>query len=100
MSLYFRNQKEYHLNDAIDEFLSKYRLKEGYVRIQIATIWNNTVGKVIALHTKKVELNNTTLIVYIASPIVKNELVMLKSEIIAKLNEDIGKELIKELIIK
>jgi predicted nucleic acid-binding Zn ribbon protein len=100
MSQYFRNQKEYHINDAIDEFLSKYGLKEGYVRVQIRTIWNKVTGDVIALHTKKVELNNNTLTVYITSPIIKNELIMLKSEIIDKLNEKAGKERIKELIIK
>jgi predicted nucleic acid-binding Zn ribbon protein len=100
MAQYFRNQKEYRMGDAINEFLKKYRLNDGYTHMQIATIWNETLGKVIALYTKKVELSNGKLIVYITSPIVKNELNMSKSDIILKLNEKIGKKLIKEIIIR
>ncbi|MDR1181930.1 MAG: DUF721 domain-containing protein [Bacteroidales bacterium] len=100
MGQYFMNQKEYQINEAIDEFLKKYQLKEGYTRMRIATIWNETLGKMIALSTKKVELDNKRLIVYISSPIVKNELKMLKSDIIAKINEKAGKEIITEIIIR
>jgi predicted nucleic acid-binding Zn ribbon protein len=100
MGQYFRNQKEYRMSEAINEFLKKYRLKDGYTHMQIATIWNETVGKIIALYTKKVELSNGKLSVYITSPIVKNELGISKSALIVKLNKKIGKELIKEIIIR
>jgi predicted nucleic acid-binding Zn ribbon protein len=95
-----RKYQEYQINDAIDEFLSRNRLKEGYIRMQIATIWNEMLGKVIALSTKKVELEGSTLTVHISSPIVKNELRMLKSDIVAKLNEKAGKKIITEIIIR
>jgi predicted nucleic acid-binding Zn ribbon protein len=100
MSQYFKNKKEYCMHDAIDAFLKKYHLKDAYTHMQIATIWNKTVGKIIALYTKKVELSNNILTVYITSPIVKNELRISKSKLIVRLNEKIGKELIKEIIIR
>ena len=91
---------EYKINDAIAEFLDKYRLKDGYTRMQIATIWKDVVGGLIARHTKKIELNDSKLTVETNSPIVKNELRMLRSNILARLNETIGKNLIKEIEIK
>ena len=91
---------EYNLDEAIAEFLEKYHLKDGYVRVQITKIWNETVGKMIASYTKKVELNNNKLTIYITSPAVKNELMMLKTDIIKQLNKAIGKELIKEVEIR
>jgi hypothetical protein len=100
MGQYIRNTKEHLMRDAIEEFLNIYRLKDGCTRMQIETIWNETLGKIIALHTKKIELSNDILIVHITSPIVKNELRMLKSDIIAKINEKIGKQFIKEIIIR
>ncbi len=54
----------------------------------------------IANYTKKVELNNNKLTIYITSPAVKNELMMLKTDIIKQLNKAIGKELIKEVEIR
>jgi predicted nucleic acid-binding Zn ribbon protein len=90
---------EYNLGEAIAEFLEKYHLQEGYARVQIAAIWKKTVGKMIAAYTKKVELNSNILIIQITSPAVKQELMMLKTDIIKQLNKSIGKELIKEVEI-
>ena len=91
---------EYNLGEAIAEFLEKYHLQDGYVRAQITTIWKNTVGKMVAAYTKKVELNNNRLTIYVTSPVVKQELMMLKTDIIKQLNKSIGKELIKEVEIR
>ena len=91
---------EYSLGEAIAEFLEKYNLQDGYTRVQIATIWKETVGKMVASYTKKVELNGSKLTVYITSPTVKNELMMLKTDIIKQLNKAIGKKLIKDIDIR
>jgi hypothetical protein len=99
MKQYYRNQKEHNMSDAIEEFLNKYHLKEGYTHTQIVTIWNEILGNAIALCTKKIELSNDTLIVYITSPVVKNELRMSKSDIIDKLNAKMRKQLVKDIII-
>ena len=95
-----RQKSEYKINEAIAEFLDKYRLIDGYSRVQIAAIWKEIVGKLIARHTKRIELKESKLIMEINSPTVKNELLMLRSEIIARLNEKIGKELVKEIEIR
>jgi len=100
MSQYFSGRNEYKINEAIADFLDKYNLKDGYTRIQIATIWKETVGKAIARYTKKIELKDNKLTLYVTSSVVKKELLMLRSEITAQLNEKIGKELIQEIDIK
>jgi len=91
---------EYSLNEAITEFLEKYHLKDSYMRVQISNIWNMIMGDMIARHTRKVELNRHKLTVYVTSSTVKNELMMLKTDIIKQLNKSIGKELIKEIEIR
>ena len=99
MNQYLGHRGEYNINEAIAEFLTEYRLNDGYARIQIDAIWRETIGKAIAKYTTKVELNRGKLTLYITSPTVKNELLMLRTDIIKQLNKRIGKELIAEIII-
>jgi hypothetical protein len=96
----FGGQSEYKINEAISDFLDKYRLKDGYTRMQIATIWQETIGKNVALYTKQIELKGDKLILHVTSPVVKKELLMLLSEIITKHNKKIGEKLIQEIDIK
>jgi predicted nucleic acid-binding Zn ribbon protein len=100
MNQYLRHQSEYKINEAIAEFLDKYRLRDDYTRMQIATIWKETVGEVIARYTKNIELKGNKLTLYVTSPIVKKELLMLRSDIIIQLNKKIGKELVTEIDIR
>jgi predicted nucleic acid-binding Zn ribbon protein len=93
-------RSEYNIDEAITQFLDKYRLRDGYVRMQIAAIWKETLGPVIARYTKKTELKNSKLIVYITSPVVKKELMMLKTETIKQLNKKIGKIVVTEIEIR
>ena len=100
MNQHWGHRSEYNINEAIAEFLTKYRLNDGYTCMQIDAIWKDTIGKVIAKYTRKVELNGNKLILSISSPTVKNELLMLRTDIIKQLNNRIGKELIKEIEIR
>jgi predicted nucleic acid-binding Zn ribbon protein len=95
-----KRNSECTVNVAIAEFLEKNRLKEGVTKCQIAGIWRETVGNAIAKYTKRTELNNNKLTVYTASPIVRKELMMLKTEILEQINKKIGQNLVREIEIK
>jgi len=95
-----KRNSECTVNVAIDEFLEKNRLREGVTKYQIATIWAQTVGNVIAKYTKRISLNNNKLTVHTSSPTVRKELMMLKTEILEQINKKIGQDLVKEIEIK
>ena len=95
-----KRNSECTVNEAISEFLVKNQLEEGVAKYQIAGIWAQTVGSAIARYTKRTELNNKKLTVYTSSPIVRKELMMLKTEIIEQINKKIGQDLVKEVEIK
>ena len=95
-----KRNSECTVNVAIAEFLDKNRLKEGVTKYQIAGIWAEVVGKPIARYTKRTELDNKKLTVYTSSPIVRKELMMLKSEIMEQVNKKIGQELVKDVVVK
>ncbi|MDR0368947.1 MAG: DUF721 domain-containing protein [Bacteroidales bacterium] len=95
-----RYHNEYSLEEAIAAFLEKYHLQEAYTCTLVANIWKESVGKMIASYTRKVELNKHTLIIYVTSPTVKQELMMLKTDIIKQINKATGEELIKKIEIR
>jgi len=91
---------EISLQDAIQQFLQKSRLKTGIQALRIEEIWENIMGKTVAKYTDKIQIINHTL--YITSSVapLKNELLYQKEKIIERINEAMGEKIIKEVIIK
>ncbi|MBP6023071.1 DciA family protein [Ferruginibacter sp.] len=91
---------EISLQDAIQQFLQKSRLKSGIQALRIEDIWENVMGKTIAKYTDKIQIINHTL--YITSTVapLKNELLYQKEKIIERVNEALGEKLVKDVVIK
>jgi predicted nucleic acid-binding Zn ribbon protein len=91
---------EISLQDAIQQFLQKSRLKSGIQALRIEEIWEKIMGKTVAKYTDKIQIINHTL--YITSSVapLKNELLYQKENIITRINEALGEKLIEEVIIK
>jgi hypothetical protein len=91
---------EISLKDAIAQFLSQSRLRQGIQAMQIEDIWEEIMGKTVAKYTDKIQVINTTLYITTNVAPLKNELLYQKEKIIEKVNEALGNKLIKEVIIK
>ncbi|MFM2327279.1 MAG: hypothetical protein RIR31_1481 [Bacteroidota bacterium] len=91
---------EISLQDAIQQFLQKSRLKSGIQALRIEDIWEEIMGKTIAKYTDKIQIINHTL--YITSSVapLKNELLYQKETIIERINAALGEKLVKDVVIK
>jgi hypothetical protein len=91
---------EISLQDAIQQFLQKSRLKSGIQALRIEEVWEELMGKTIAKYTDKIQIINHTL--YITSSVapLKNELLYQKEKIIERINEALGEKVVKDVIIK
>ncbi len=91
---------EISLQDAIQQFLNKSRLKSGIQALRIENIWEEVMGKTIAKYTDKIQIINHTL--YISSTVatLKNELLYQKEKIIERVNEALGEKLVKEVVVR
>ena len=91
---------EISLQDAIQQFLQKSRLKSGIQALRIEEIWEQVMGKTIAKYTDKIQIINHTL--YITSSVapLKNELLYQKEKIIERINEALGEKVVKEVVVK
>lgn len=96
----YRNSKEVTLKEALKAMVDYYRLKSGLNRTKIQHVWEDTMGPSIQKHTKEIQLIRGKLFVSIDSAALKNELSYGKDKIIKILNEALGEEIIKTIIIR
>ncbi len=91
---------EISLQDAIQQFLQKSRLKNGIQAVRIEEVWEQLMGKTIAKYTDKIQIINHTLFITTSVAPLKNELLYQKENIIQKVNEAMGEKTIREVVIK
>jgi hypothetical protein len=91
---------EYSMQEAIQQFLSKSRLKGELQALRIEEIWEKIMGKTIAKYTDKIQIINQTLFISSTVAPLKNELLYQKEKIIELVNEALGEKVIKEVVIK
>lgn len=95
-----KSNSEWHIQEAFLQMLEENHLKEKYIEYKIYAMWGDFIGKPIMKYTTKLHIKNKKLYVYINSPIVKNELRMLRSEILENIQLKIGKNYINDVIIR
>jgi predicted nucleic acid-binding Zn ribbon protein len=93
-----RRSNDQKLGEVIKELLKAYRLEDKLHEVQLIHSWENVVGKMIAKHTKDLYIKKRTLFVILDSPALKNELSYSKTKILNSLNEQVGLEVIEEVV--
>lgn len=91
---------EYSIGDALKGFLNKSKLRNGIRAVQIEEIWEKLMGKTIAKYTDKIEIINHTLFIRTAVGPLKNELQYQKLQIIQRVNEAFGENIITQVVIQ
>jgi len=89
---------------SISNFIQHFFIKNGKISMfleqQAVELWEQTVGEFIAKQTEKIIAKQGVLYVSIPNATLRFELLGRRSQIIAKLNEALGGEVIKGIIIK
>ncbi|MGV8878988.1 MAG: DUF721 domain-containing protein [Sphingobacteriaceae bacterium] len=93
-----RKSNDQSLKEAIAQMMQVYKIKRKFDETAIVTIWPEIMGAPVANRTKEVFIRNKKLFLRIESSVVKNELLIMRSQIIEKINEKAGSELVTEMI--
>lgn len=91
---------EISLGDAIKLFLKKSKLKQGIQALQIEDIWEKLMGRTIAKYTDEIKIINHTLIIKTNVGALRQELMYQKNNIIQRVNEALGENVIKDVHIQ
>jgi predicted nucleic acid-binding Zn ribbon protein len=86
--------------EAIRAYLKESKLEKPLKERQLVSSWESLLGRSVARATSKIYLKDGKLFVHLSSSVVKNELYMLQDEIIRKLNEAAGEQLVTSIVFR
>jgi predicted nucleic acid-binding Zn ribbon protein len=95
-----RKAKFVHIGSIIGDVLKKYRHQTDAELVQVWQVWDSILGNVIAQNAKPAAFKGRILLVHVTSSSWIHQLQFLKKEMIAKLNDALGKALIEDLKFK
>ena len=87
-------------NDIVDEVYAVYGMKGAQEEHRALKVWQNVVGETIAKMTEVEKFVKGILYVKVLSPSWRNELSFRKRNIIGRLNEAVGKSMVKDIVFK
>jgi len=93
-----RKPNDITLKQAIDKLLNHYKLRGKFDETGIVAMWPEIMGTAVANRTKQIYIHQKKLFVRIESSVVKNELLIVKSAIVDKLNEKSGSKVITDIV--
>ena len=88
------------LGDVLKDFIASHKLDKGLNKVSVEEAWHRLLGPAISKYTTKVILDGTTLRVGLSSSVLREELSYGKEKIIQMINEEIGQELVKKIILQ
>jgi predicted nucleic acid-binding Zn ribbon protein len=86
------------LKEAIEQMLNVYKIKRRFDETGIITAWPELVGKSVANRTKEIFIRDKKLFLRIESSVIKNELVLMRTQIMEKINNEANAVLVEEII--
>jgi hypothetical protein len=95
-----RNNENMSISDALKEFVETNRLEKGLDKVNVADAWAKLMGNGVNNYTTAIKLERDTLYVQLSSSVLREELSYGKEKIITMLNEELGKSLVKKLILR
>lgn len=95
-----RVSNEGSIGDVLKEFIEKNKLQAGMDKINVEEAWKSLMGNGVNNYTKEIVLKGTTLYVSLTSAVLREELSYGKQKIIKMINEELRKEVIKEVILR
>lgn len=95
-----RNNEHMSISDALKEFVETNKLEYGLDVVNVQDTWREMMGNGVNNYTTAIQLKNNTLYVELSSSVLREELSYGKEKIISLLNESLGKEIIKKLVLR
>ncbi len=87
------------IKEAIEKMLDVYKLRRKFDETALISAWPQLMGKAIANRTKQLYIRDKKLFVKVESSVIKHELLLMRSQIIGRMNEHVGQVVIEELVI-
>ena len=95
-----RRSKTISLAEAIKDYVREMNMEGKLNEIGLINSWEEIVGRAISSRTSKIYIRDHVLYIHLNSSVVRNELLMLRQELMEKLNQKAGTEVIRDIVLK
>ena len=95
-----RFNEESPIGDVLKQFISQNKLEAGMDIVNVRDAWKNVMGQGVNNYTTEIQLKGATLYVALSSAVLREELSYGKEKIIKMINEELGKEVVKDVILR
>ncbi|MAX70437.1 MAG: RNA-binding protein [Flavobacteriaceae bacterium] len=95
-----RNNDNQSIEDILKEFVQTNNLEQGLDKVNVREAWANLMGNGVNNYTTAIELKHETLYVQLSSSVLREELSYGNEKIVKMLNESIGKDVVKKLVLR
>ena len=84
------------ISEALVDFLRQTGLEQSVMDVQIEEVWPRVMGETVQRLTRRIEVHDGVLYVYVNSAALKTQLFENRFELIRKLNEAVGAPALKD----
>lgn len=95
-----RLSNESTISEVLKAFIENNKLQSGMDKIDVEKAWKDLMGNGVNTYTKEVILKGSTLYVKLTSSVLREELSHGKQKIIIMLNDELRKDVVKELVLR
>ncbi len=88
------------IQDALKDMIQELRIGPQLNETRVKSLWEEIMGKTISTYTSNIAVRKNVLYLTILSAPLKQELSYAKDKIRLRLNEELGEEFIKEVVIR
>ena len=88
------------IGDVLQQIIQVNKLQPGMDQIDVKEAWRQLMGNGVNTYTKNVVLKGSTLYVELGSSVLRDELSHGKSKIIKMINEELRREVVKDVVLR
>ncbi|EZH73301.1 hypothetical protein ATO12_20075 [Aquimarina atlantica] len=95
-----RHQEHQSMEEVLKSFVSDNNLQKGLDKVAVRDVWEKIMGPAITKYTQNIKLERETVYVELTSSVLREELSYGRQKIIDNLNDELGKVLVKKLVLR
>ena len=88
------------VDGVIMQYLREFGLETPLNEHRLIQAWDTVLGPAVSKYTKELRIYNQVLFVPCSSAVIRNELMMRRTELVSRLNSQVGAQVITQIVLR
>jgi len=86
------------VGELINKLIDAYRLRSRFTQVRVQNAWDKIMPNAVLNRTRSLYFNDGVLKIVVISAPLRNELNAMESELVSKLNQELGENVIERIV--